>query len=74
MIHFDTSGRRGIVADDFTFRRVRRAAAAIAADVQTQEKSPLIIVGYDTRFISPEFAQAAAWAFKERAQKARARG
>jgi phosphoglucomutase len=59
-IHFGTSGWRGIIADDFTFPGVRRAAAAIAAHACAQKKSPEIIVGYDTRFFSPEFALAAA--------------
>ncbi len=59
-IHFGTSGWRGIIAEDFTFPAVRRAAAAIAGHVLARKKSPSIIVGYDTRFFSPEFALAAA--------------
>ncbi|HXO45294.1 MAG TPA: phosphoglucomutase/phosphomannomutase family protein, partial [Candidatus Cybelea sp.] len=59
-IHFGTSGWRGIIADDFTFPGVRRASAAIAGHVLARKKSPKIIVGYDTRFFSPEFALASA--------------
>jgi phosphoglucomutase len=59
-IHFGTSGWRGIIAEDFTFPGVRRAAAAIAGHVQSRTKSPALIVGYDTRFFSPEFARTAA--------------
>jgi phosphoglucomutase len=59
-IHFGTSGWRGIIAEDFTFPGVRRASAAIAGHVLAQKKSPRLIVGYDTRFFSPEFALAAA--------------
>jgi phosphoglucomutase len=59
-IHFGTSGWRGIIADDFTFPDVRRVAAAIAGHVLAKKKSPTIIVGYDTRFFSAEFALAAA--------------
>jgi phosphoglucomutase len=59
-IHFGTSGWRGIIAEDFTFPGVRRAAAAIAGHVLARKKSPTLIVGYDTRFFSPEFALAAA--------------
>jgi phosphoglucomutase len=59
-IQFGTSGWRGIIAEDFTFPGVRRAAAAIAGHVLAKKKSPTIIVGYDTRFFSPEFALAAA--------------
>ena len=59
-IHFGTSGWRGIIADDFTFSGVRLASAAIAAHVRAQKKNPTILVGYDTRFFSPEFARASA--------------
>ena len=63
-IHFGTSGWRGIIADDFTFPGVRRASAAIAGHVCAQKKSPVVIVGYDTRFFSPEFALASAGVLK----------
>lgn len=59
-IHFGTSGWRGIIAEDFTFPGVRRASAAIAGHVLAQKKNPTLIVGYDTRFFSEEFARASA--------------
>ena len=59
-IHFGTSGWRGIIAEDFTFPGVRRAAAAIAAHILARKKSPVLIVGHDTRFFAEEFARAAA--------------
>jgi phosphoglucomutase len=59
-IHFGTSGWRGIIAEDFTFGGVRRAAAAIAGHVLARKRSPKIIVGYDTRFFSVEFARTSA--------------
>src|SRR5690349_11849287 len=59
-IHFGTSGWRGIIADDFTFGGVRTAAAAIAAHVRSRSKNPTLLVGYDTRFFSEEFAREAA--------------
>jgi len=59
-IPFGTAGWRGIIAKDFTFSRVRRAAAAIAGHVLAKKQSPELIVGYDTRFFSLEFALAAA--------------
>jgi phosphoglucomutase len=65
-IHFGTSGWRGIIADDFTFGGVRRAAAAIADHVRAQKKSPRILIGYDTRFFSSEFARTAASVLRER--------
>lgn len=59
-IKFGTSGWRGIMAEDFTFPGVRRAAAAIAGHVLAQKKKPVLIVGYDTRFFSDDFARASA--------------
>jgi phosphoglucomutase len=59
-IHFGTSGWRGIIADDFTFPAVREASAAIAAHVLAQRKNATLIVGYDTRFFSEEFAHTSA--------------
>lgn len=59
-IHFGTSGWRGIIAEDFTFSGVRRASAAIAAHVLAQKKNPTVLVGYDTRFFSEEFARTSA--------------
>ncbi|MGA8221198.1 MAG: hypothetical protein WB780_06045, partial [Candidatus Acidiferrales bacterium] len=55
-IHFGTSGWRGVIADDFTFSGVRRAAAAIAGHVRAKKKSPALIVAHDTRFFAEEFA------------------
>ncbi len=54
-IKFGTDGWRGIVGDDFTFANVRRVAAAVAGYVR-KESAPEsgLIVGYDTRFLSPE--------------------
>jgi phosphoglucomutase len=60
MIHFGTSGWRGVIADDFTFGGVRRASAAISGHVSALKKNPKLVVGHDTRFFSPEFARTAA--------------
>jgi phosphomannomutase len=60
-IKFGTDGWRGVIGDDFTFANVRRVAAAIAEYVKAEsELSRGLIVGYDTRFLSAECAQAAA--------------
>jgi len=57
-IKFGTDGWRGIIADDFTFENVRRVAGAIAAYVLKHEDARRgVIVGYDTRFISPQAAR-----------------
>ncbi|MGC1686148.1 MAG: phosphoglucomutase/phosphomannomutase family protein, partial [Candidatus Acidiferrales bacterium] len=65
-IHFGTSGWRGIMAEDFTFTGVRRAAAAIADHCKSLNRSPKLIVGHDTRFFSEEFARAAARVLRSR--------
>jgi phosphoglucomutase len=64
-IHFGTSGWRGVIADDFNFSGVRRAAAAVAGHVCAQKKSPTLIVAHDTRFFAEEFALMAASALDE---------
>ncbi len=60
-IKFGTDGWRGVIGEDFTFPSVRRVAAAIANYVR-EESEPArgLIVGYDMRFLSAEFARAAA--------------
>ena len=57
-----TDGWRGVIAEGCTFAAVRRTASAAAA-VYRQIPSgdtTRIVVGFDTRFFSPEFAAAAA--------------
>ncbi|MFQ5696444.1 MAG: phosphoglucomutase/phosphomannomutase family protein, partial [Terriglobia bacterium] len=60
-IHFGTSGWRGIIADDFTFATVGAVVAGIADYVRRQNPGrATLLVGYDTRFHSEEFARVAA--------------
>jgi len=60
-IKFGTDGWRGIIADDFTFENVRLVARAIAAHIHKNEHPEKgVIIGYDTRFGSKRFAEAAA--------------
>lgn len=49
-----------MIADDFTFPGVRRAAVAIAQHLRGHKKSPVVLVGYDRRFFSEDFARTAA--------------
>lgn len=64
-IKFGTDGWRGVIADDFTFDNVRKAAAAIAGYI-LNAKGPQesaaegVCIGYDTRFASDRFARAVA--------------
>jgi phosphomannomutase len=56
-IKFGTDGWRGVIAEDFTFANVQRVTEAIAEYVR-EEGDPAkgLVVGYDTRFLSAEFA------------------
>jgi len=59
-IKFGTDGWRGIIADDFTFDNVRRVGNAIAHYVhQNEDAGKGLVVGYDTRFASRQFAEIA---------------
>ncbi len=56
-IKFGTSGWRGVIADDFTFSRVRAVSQAIADHLVAQGlKDKGVVVGFDTRFLSERFA------------------
>ncbi len=61
-IRFGTDGWRAIIAGDYTFDNVRRVAQAVAAyfhqDLGTADRG--IVIGYDRRFGSENFAAAAA--------------
>lgn len=58
-IKFGTDGWRGVIADDYTFENVRRVGNAIAHYVHDHEDpSKGLVVGYDTRFGSRNFAEA----------------
>ena len=60
-IRFGTDGWRGIIADDFTFDNLRLATQATAEYFQAvSEPERTVLVGYDVRFLSPQFARAAA--------------
>jgi phosphomannomutase len=64
-ISFGTDGWRAVIADGFTFDNVRKVAAAIAVAGRGLEPPPEIdrntlIVGFDRRFLSREFADVVA--------------
>ena len=65
-IKFGTDGWRAIIAEDFTFANLERVAQATAAywlanPVAGTEKR--VVIGYDRRFLSDEFATRAAEVF-----------
>ena len=58
MIKFGTDGWRGIIGDNFTFSNVKIVAQAISDYLHQNSKSTIkVVVGYDRRFLSYEFAQ-----------------
>jgi alpha-D-glucose phosphate-specific phosphoglucomutase len=60
-IKFGTDGWRGLIAEDFTFDNVRICAQAVAGYLkQNRLDKRSVVVGYDTRFASEDFAAAAA--------------
>lgn len=64
-ITFGTDGWRAVIADQFTFDNVRRVSDAIAVaarqfDAPAEVDRNSLVVGYDRRFLSSEFAQQAA--------------
>ncbi len=66
-IEFGTSGYRGKIADDFTYESVKLVSQAVC-DFLTEKygagfPSNKIIIGYDTRFLSEEFARISASVF-----------
>ncbi len=59
-IKFGTDGWRAIIADEFTFSNVRLVTQAIAGYLQQEKEPGGVVIGYDNRFLAPEFAAAAA--------------
>jgi phosphoglucomutase len=69
VIKFGTSGWRGLIARDFTFENVRLATQGITQYLKGElanpespvhGRKPVLILGYDTRFLGREFSLAAA--------------
>ncbi len=57
-IKFGTDGWRGVIAQDYTFDNVARVALATAKFYKKHKKAKNgILIGYDTRFLSQEFAE-----------------
>jgi len=64
-IAFGTDGWRAVIAEQFTFDNVRRVADAMAVAARTLEPpagidANALLVGFDRRFLSREFASAVA--------------
>jgi len=71
-IKFGTDGWRAVIAEDFTFANVARVAQATAdfwklevsnRNSEIFNRNLKVVIGYDRRFLSPEFAQTTAQVF-----------
>lgn len=61
IIHFGTDGWRGRIAEDYTFANIRRCAQGFAEYLLHKGlKNEWVVVGYDQRFHSENFAMAVA--------------
>jgi len=57
MIKFGTDGWRGIISEDYTFNNVRLVSEGIANYINSRgEAAKGIVVGYDARFLSAQYA------------------
>ena len=60
-IKFGTDGWRGVIAEDYTFDNLRRAAQGFASYlIEQNRQGQWVVVGHDKRFQSENFAAAAA--------------
>ncbi len=60
-IRFGTDGWRGVIAEDFVYENVRKVAYSIARYVVRAEDARRgVLIGYDNRFGSEQFARVAA--------------
>lgn len=58
MIKFGTSGFRGILADNYTKENLQKIAYALCEIAKEDGlKNPSVVIGYDNRFMSKDFAK-----------------
>ncbi len=63
-VKFGTDGWRAVIGDTYTFENVRRVSLATARIFKNHKNIKNgIVIGYDTRFLSKEFAHASAEVF-----------
>jgi len=56
-IKFGTDGWRAVISETFTFGNLRLVAQAIADFIREENDSdPLVVIGFDTRFLSDRYA------------------
>ncbi|MCI0448514.1 MAG: phosphoglucomutase/phosphomannomutase family protein [Chlorobi bacterium] len=63
-IKFGTDGWRAVIAEEYTFENLRKISKATAVAFENHPKIKNgIVLGYDTRFLSKEFAECSAAVF-----------
>lgn len=63
-IKFGTDGWRAVIADEYTFENLKKISKATAIAFEDHPKLKNgIVIGYDTRFLSKEFAECSAEVF-----------
>ena len=61
VIKFGTDGWRAVIADDYTFANLEKVALATAQYFRRHKKIKNgLVIGYDARFMSREFAEKSA--------------
>ncbi|MCU0372624.1 MAG: phosphoglucomutase/phosphomannomutase family protein [Ignavibacteria bacterium] len=69
-VKFGTDGWRAVIGDTYTFENVRRVSLASARVFKNHPNAKNgIVIGYDTRFLSKEFAHASAEIFASEGYK-----
>ncbi|MFN0118616.1 MAG: phosphoglucomutase/phosphomannomutase family protein [Elusimicrobiota bacterium] len=62
-IKFGTDGWRDVIADGFTFGNLKNVVQATCQYLKKTSKSKYVLIGYDNRFYSDQFARIAAQVF-----------
>ena len=57
MIKFGTSGFRAIIGEDFTKENVQKVAQALAKKIKQEKSTNPVVIGYDRRFMSVNYAK-----------------
>lgn len=57
---FGTDGWRGVIAEEFTFGNLRLVAQAIMSYIKWHGMKGSVVIGYDTRFMSEDYADVVA--------------
>ena len=59
-IRFGTSGWRAIIADEFTFEKVKLVTEVICGYLKSSSAGSTIVIGHDSRFLGEKFTDVAA--------------